>query len=198
MNILFVSSEVAPFAKTGGLADVAASLPAVLVERGHDVRVAMPFYSSVTADDLDSDYEAAAFQLGARHFSVGVVRNKDSSVPLYLIDEPALFHRGAIYTDGADEHVRFAAFSRAVLQLPRVLDWVPDIIHCNDWQTGLIPLLLKTTYRTDAHVGKARSVLTIHNLGYQGVFGAEAVTDVGLQFDRTLLHQDQSGRRGPE
>ncbi|HJR91383.1 MAG TPA: glycogen synthase GlgA [Acidimicrobiia bacterium] len=191
MKILFVASEVAPFAKTGGLADVAASLPRALAALGHDVRLVMPLYDRV----LDNGHQPRpagqiTFELGGRQITAGVGRLDLESVPVALVDVPDLYHRGDLYGDESDEGLRFAVLSVAALELCRLGDWSPDIIHCNDWQTGLIPLYLGTRYAGERRFAATSTVLTIHNLAYQGKFPSRTLGDLGLLGHRHLFHQE--------
>ncbi len=194
MNILFVASEVAPYAKTGGLADVAAALPKSLRQLGHDVRVVLPFYSSVdtrgvTLEVVVRDLE---IRLGRHRYTVTiVVATPASGDAVYLVHCPALYHRASIYTADPDEHLRFLVLSRAALEVCQRLGFAPDVVHCNDWQTALIPLTLKCRYAWDALFAKTRTLLTIHNLNYQGAFPARTVADTGLGDSVHLFHQDQ-------
>ncbi len=184
-RICFVASEVAPLAKTGGLADVAGSLPRYLHARGHDIRVFMPLYSSIGLSALGATPVDSAqhveLQLGDHRyrFSVLEARLPDSSVPLYLIHCPAAFDRPSIYTNAPDEHLRFLVLQRAALETCQRLVFAPDIVHCNDWHTALMPLLLKSAYAWDRLFANARTVLSIHNIGYQGFFPAATLYDVG-------------------
>jgi starch synthase len=193
VRILFVSSEVAPLAKAGGLADVAGALPRALRAMGHDVRVVMPAYDVVDlagATAVPGDPPHLPVEVGRRTFQAGVRRVDLGSVPISLVDVPSLYRRGGIYTDDPDEHLRFAVLQRAALALCLAWRWMPHVIHCNDWETALIPLYLRTAYRHQPAFDGTRTVLTIHNLGYQGNFGAGAVQDVGLDWDTDLLHQE--------
>ena len=195
MNILFVSSEVAPFAKTGGLGDVSAALPRYLRALGHDVRVVMPLYARVRAPGraFSEVLPQVPLQLGARRlaFSVASTPLPGSDVPVYCVRCPALYDRPSIYTQDGDEPQRFAALGHAALKLCQQLQWAPDILHVNDWQTALVPLSLKTLYAWDRLFAKTRTVLTIHNIGYQGAFGADALDGTGLADVAHHFHQDQ-------
>lgn len=200
LDILSVSAEVAPFAKTGGLADVCNALPQGLLQAGHRARAVMPFYGRVRArfekDELPplvEGLEEIAFELGDRRH-VAAVRETTlpgSEVPLRLIDMPDAFGGDAIYTDGDDEALRFVAFCRAVIAMCQWEGRAPDVLHCHDWHAGLLPLLLKGMYAWDELFAKTRTVLTIHNLGYQGVVPAEQIGRLGLEPIRKLLHQDE-------
>jgi starch synthase len=185
MRICFIASEAAPLAKTGGLADVAGVLPKHLHALGHDVRVFMPLYSSIGAAALDISPVVAAqnvdLPLGAHRYQYSLMETRlpGSATPLYLVHCPAAYDRPSLYTSDPDEHLRFLILQRAALDGCQRLGFAPDIAHCNDWHTALIPMLLKSIYAWDRLFGGTRTVLSIHNIGYQGVFGASAVYDVG-------------------
>ncbi len=185
MRICFVASEIAPLAKTGGLADVAGALPRHLQALGHDIRLFMPLYSSIGLSALGASHVDVAqdvpLELGAHsyRFSLLEARLPGSTVPLYLVHCPAVFDRPSIYTTAADEHLRFLVLQRAALESCQRLQFAPDIVHCNDWHTALIPTLLKTAYAWDQLFARAKTVMSIHNIGYQGVFPAATMYDVG-------------------
>ncbi len=196
LNICFVASEVAPFAKTGGLADVASALPEYLKSQGHDTRVFMPLYSVVdtskytlTPVDFLQDLH---LHLGSHYFqyAVFVGRAPDSEVDVYFIHCPQLFHRDGVYTGEWDEHLRFALLCRAAIECCQRMGWGPDVFHCNDWHTALVPIYLKTIYSWDRLFAHSKTVLTIHNIAYQGVFPAEVVPNLGLDDYRELLFRD--------
>lgn len=185
MNILFASSEVHPLIKTGGLADVSASLPNALKRLGEDVRIVLPAYR-VVVDSLNGKLK----KIGEAN--IAGVSNPvcllggtlpGTKVPLILVDSPAHFDRaGDPYraTDGRDwqdNHLRFATFAKAIEQIAldkAGVDWKPDIVHCNDWQTGLVPALLSL------HDERPATVFTIHNLAYQGLFPSQVYDDMHL------------------
>lgn len=185
MRICFVASEIAPLAKSGGLADVAGALPRYLHAKGHDIRLFMPLYSSIGLSALGASHVDAAqdidLDLGAHRyrFSLLEARLPGSDVPLYLIHCPAAFDRPSIYTSAPDEHLRFLVLQRATLESCQRLAFSPDIVHCNDWHTALTPVLLKTAYAWDRLFAASKTVLSIHNIGYQGVFPAWTMYDVG-------------------
>lgn len=194
MNILFVTSEVARYAKTGGLADVSAALPKYLLSAGHDVRVVMPFYSRVDTKGakLETVLENLEVTPGPHRYRVDIIKaSRPGEAPVHLVDCPALFHRPSLYTQDADEHLRFLVMIRAALEMCQRLRFAPDVIHGNDWQCGMLPLTLKVRYSWDALFGNAKTLLTIHNLNYQGRFPASIVSDTGLADARDLFHQDQ-------
>jgi starch synthase len=198
MNILFLSSEVAPFAKTGGLGDVAAALPKALHERGHDVRVFMPLYSRIEQSkykfrSIDS-LRGLRIVVGPRAFDVSIFAAQlpGSDLEIFFVHCPQLYRRAGIYTHDADEHLRFLVLSYAALEAAQRMRFAPDILHCNDWQTALAPLILKVRFAWDGSIfGRTRSVLTIHNLNYQGTWPASVLNDTGLGQAANLLHQDQ-------
>jgi len=186
MRILLASPEVVPFAKTGGLADVAGALPKAVAKRGHDVRVVLPKHRMVDAakHGLQQILATLPVPVAGRTETASIWQARIGPVPVYFIGHDGYFDREALYQtkegDYPDNAERFAFFSRAVIEMARTLDFVPDIFHCNDWQTGLIPTYLRTTFQT-AHEFQACGVLfTVHNLGYQGLFGPEALTVANL------------------
>ncbi|MBS2014359.1 MAG: glycogen synthase [Deltaproteobacteria bacterium] len=206
MNVLFVSSEVAPFAKTGGLGDVAAALPKALMEAGahaggagHDVRVVMPLYARVQQSpagrqaELSTVIREVQLTLGGTRVVFSVLEGMlpGTKVPVYFVRCPGLYGRAGIYTQDHDEHLRFAVLSWAALMICQRLRFEPDVVHANDWQTSLLPLLLRTMFAWDRLFARTRTVLTIHNIGHQGTFGAGVLGDTGLADAWHHLHQDQ-------
>lgn len=196
MRICLIASEAAPLAKTGGLADVAAALAKHLHRAGHDVRLYMPLYSRIDRSKLDlypvEFLRDVPLELGTHRFRYSVLTAAlpGSQAPVYLIDCPVLYARRGIYSADADEHLRFLALTRAALECSQRMGWSPDILHCNDWHTAFGPLFLKAMYEWDRLFKTTRSVLTIHNIGYQGIFPAHAAGDLGLGPRANLLHQD--------
>lgn len=192
LNICFVASEIAPLAKTGGLADVAGVLPRHLHALGHDVRVFMPLYSSIGIAAMQSAPVETArhvpLTLGPHHYWYTLLESRlpNSNVPLYLVHCPEAFDRPSLYSAAVDEHLRFLILQRAALDGCQRMQFAPDIVHCNDWHTALMPLLLKSVYAWDGLFAKTRSVLSIHNIGYQGIFDASTTYDVGGDL-RSLL-----------
>lgn len=183
-------------AKTGGLADVASALSVFLDGKGHDIRVLIPLYSSIHTSDLEItqvDYlQNVPIKMGPHqlHYSIDTARLPGTELAIYLLRCPQLYDRDSIYTSGGDEHLRFILLSRAAIEMCQHMGFAPDIFHCHDWHTSLIPLYLKTRYAWDRLFHKTRSVLTIHNIGYQGVFGADILADLGLRHETDKLHQD--------
>lgn len=196
MRICYVASEVVPFAKTGGLADVSGALPKYVAAAGHDVRVVMPAYKSIAWATHGIAHvpgmERLSIDLGGETIVFGIATTTlpGSNVPVFFVDCPRFFHRDAIYTDSADEYLRFALLCRATIELCQRTQWAPDVFHCHDWQTALIPLLLRTQYAWDRLFAGARTVLTIHNIGYQGIFPSSAIDALGLGGWRQMFHQD--------
>lgn len=200
LNILLVSAEVAPFAKTGGLGDVAGALPRYLARLGHDVRVVLPLYRRVREYAQKHDVafsrvvDDLTVQLGQRKISFSVIEAKlpgtTPAVPCYFVACPSLFDRAGIYTQDPDEHLRFALLQWAALKLCQFQRFAPDIVHVNDWQTALVPLMVKTAFAWDKLFARTKTVLTIHNIGHQGGFSADVLSDTGLTEVREHFHQD--------
>jgi len=196
LNICLASSELSPLAKTGGLADVVSALSSFLNRDGHDIRVLLPLYSSIDTSALEITrvqfLQNLSMQIGGHqlNYSIDTAMLPASELPIYLLRCPQLYDRPGIYTSGPDEHLRFIMLSRAAIEMCQHMGFAPDIFHCHDWHTSLIPLYLKTRYAWDGLFAKTRSVLTIHNIGYQGVFGADILDDLGLQDKHGMLHQD--------
>ncbi len=178
MNILFPVSECVPFAKTGGLADVAGALPNALRALGHDVTVVMPLYRQVkkVVPHLEPTGLVVEAQVGRETIMGKVLKNTmgPEGCPIYFIQQDNYFDRPELYQtregDYPDNDKRFIFFDQAVLALGRKLSAHWDIVHCHDWHTGLIPVYLKTLYRQDPVYRDCKSLMTIHNLAYQGVF----------------------------
>ncbi|MCR4943176.1 MAG: glycogen synthase GlgA [Clostridium sp.] len=172
MKVLFVASEAAPLIKSGGLGDVAGALPKELAKKGVDVRVVLPKYKGINwklKDKLQFD-RWFMINVSWRTRYVGVFTYKQDGVTYYLIDNEAYFNRDGLY-GYFDDGERFAYFDRAVLEMLKQVDWQPDIIHCNDWQTGMIPVMLTLEYsRKDLFYAGMRTVYSIHNILFQGCF----------------------------
>lgn len=186
-SILFVSSEVYPYAKSGGLADVASALPQALRAFDYDVRVIMPKYGVIGEKKqkihIINRLQGMDFKIGNRMISMSAkssaILTPKTRVQIYLAESEEYFSRMGLYADPetgidyADNDERFLAFNHSVLDLCRRLLWKPDIIHCNDWQCGMIPLLLKDSLKTDPFFKGTKTIFTIHNLAYQGNFPPE-------------------------
>lgn len=193
MRILVASSELVPFAKTGGLGDVVGSLPKAMAIRGHDVKVIIPRYSSIDFGryQVGSLARTGSVSIKGKRkvFSVSFIKDKKMSAEYYFIGNDRYFDRSGMYrdpksgSDYLDNDERFSFFSRSVLQIAKMLDWAPDIVHVHDWQSGLIPVYLKTEYAGDPFFVDVKSVLTIHNLAYQGTFESERFSTLGLPED---------------
>lgn len=200
-----LSAEVAPLSKTGGLADVAGALAKYLSAAGHDVRLFTPLYASIDRAKFPmrpvDGLQQVPLQIGPHHYvySVASTRLPASEAVVYLVDCPVLFARPVIYTTDPDEHLRFLAFTRAVLDACQRMQWSPGILHCNDWHTAFGPLFLKTLLEGAPLFARTRSVLTIHNIGYQGTFSSAAIADLELGPRSYLLHQDdlRAGKINP-
>ncbi len=186
MRILLVASEVAPFAKTGGLADVAGALPKALAKLGHDVRVVLPRYRMVDPVKFQLRLVVASLPVpvAGRTADAAIWQGAIDSVPAFFVGHDGFFNRDALYQtqegDYPDNAERFAFFSRAVLEMTRALDFPPDVYHCNDWQTGLVPTYLRTTSQVAREFQAVGVLFTVHNLGYQGLFGPEALAAANL------------------
>ncbi len=185
MKVLMVSSEGVPFAKTGGLADVVGSLPRELRNKGVDARVIMPAYGGVLSRygyKMRRKGEITV-PLGWRRQYCGILELEHDGIPFYFLDNDYYFKREELYGYD-DEAERFAFFSRAVLEALPYLDFTPHILHCHDWHASLVPVFLKTHYREKPFYQKMRTVLTIHNLHYRGIFGKETIPDLlGLGYE---------------
>lgn len=180
MNILFAASEAAPFIKSGGLADVAGALPAALCAQGHDCRVVLPLYRDIPERwRREMTYLVdLSVPLSWRCQRCGVYTLRINKVTYYFLDNGYCFDRCGSY-GFFDDGERFALFSRAVIEmLLRLNDFTPAIIHCNDWQTALIPVFLHAFYAHEPRLRGAKTVLTIHNIQYQGAYGMEVAEDI--------------------
>ena len=196
LRICFLTAEMAPFAKAGGLADVSGALLKYLHAAGHDIRLFMPGHASIERTGLEM-YPVEFLQdiplsVGAHvyRYSVQTARLPDSQAFVYLVDCPEMFGGAAIYTADPDEYRRYLLFVHAALQSCQRMGFAPQILHCNDWHTAVAPLWLRSIYRWDQLFESTRSVLTIHNLGYQGVIGPTAAVEVLAGAGLELLHQD--------
>jgi starch synthase len=197
LRILLIASEVAPFAKTGGLADVAGALPRALAGLGHDVRVLLPKYRGAEAHATDTRVVVPIIRvpLGDRAAEGALIEgHAPSGVPVYLLEHEHYYNRDSLYgtVDGDywDNCERFVFFCRAALEGLARLDaarpgvrWAPQVIHANDWQTGLLPVYLRTLYRDHPLLGNLATLFTIHNLAYQGVFWHYDMPMTGLGWD---------------
>lgn len=182
LRILHLAAEVVPFAKTGGLADVAGALPKALRGLGQDVRICLPRYGFIERErfGLHKVLEAYPVPMNGQTEQAEIAAAEvGHGVTAYLVENPRLYDREGIYMypDDAD---RFIFLCRAAMEMTRRLDWPPDIIHCHDWHTAIVPNWLATIYREDPFFARTASVYTIHNLAYQGVFGHRVLEIAGL------------------
>jgi starch synthase len=177
-----VSSEAAPLAKTGGLADVVGALPAALRDYGVDAAVVIPRYGFIELKSARRVFDHLPVHFGPDCYYVSIWQSPEE-YPLYLVDCPPLFDREGLYgeagEDYPDNHVRFAVFARAALGVVRGL-FKTDILHCHDWQAGLVPAYLRTTFAADPTFLGVKTLFTIHNLGYQGLFPRDVLPEIGL------------------
>lgn len=179
MNVLFVASEAVPFIKTGGLADVMGALPKALAKKGMDVRLVIPKYSRIAEEAKKQMKEVTTgiVNLVWRQLYYGVEEIKQDGVTVYFIDNEWYFKRDGLYGYGDDDE-RFAYFCRAVLTMLPKIGFKPDIIHCNDWQTAMIPVFYRVLYQYHQEYENIRILYTIHNIQYQGVYGKEVITEL--------------------
>ncbi|MFC1838493.1 glycogen synthase GlgA [Thermodesulfobacteriota bacterium] len=191
LKILFLASEVVPFAKSGGLADVAGSLPIALKKLGVDVRLVIPYYQAIKKKNIDTRLIIKGLEIPVETGKLKADIHKTAlgkNIPVYLVEREDLYNRPNLYGIAGDDYYdnieRFSFFSRAALITAQRLKFKPDIIHCHDWQTGLVPALLKGPYLNVDHFLSASSVFTIHNLGYQGIFPANKMPVTGLPLDK--------------
>jgi len=186
MKIAFLASEVIPYAKTGGLADVAGALPKFLAGLGAEVRVLMPFYAEVRKKNLPLDrvLHRASLDMGGRKLAYDVFAHRADGVTVLFIDRPEYFDRDHLYGtsagDDPDNGERFAFYCRAAMETLRAVGFSPDIVHGHDWQAALTFAYLRHVYAGDEVFARARTVFTIHNLAYQGLFDREVLDRVGL------------------
>lgn len=199
MKILFVSSEAVPFIKSGGLADVAGALPKALKKKGHDVRVVVPRYWAIGKErwNLKTIIGSMGVPMGYGTVWCSVMEAFiDGDIPVYFIDHEAFFGRAGIYDDGEwaypDNAARFGFFSKACLQVCHDLQFRPDIVHANDWQTALVPAYLKTTHAYDDFFSQTASVFSIHNMAYQGAFPQEDFEFLGIDIQHMTEEKFES------
>jgi starch synthase len=182
VKILFVSSEGLPYSKTGGLADVVEALPKALQRMGHEVAILLPRYRGNKITSVLVSSVSVGLGDSARFPAIGEGKPVDG-VRYFFLDDPPFFDRAQLYGektgDYPDNAERFAEFSRAAIEFMKRV-WLPDVVHCHDWQSALVPVLLRTQHADDPVVRSMPVVLTIHNLAYQGVFPREAMRKIGL------------------
>jgi starch synthase len=187
MHIAFVASEGVPFSKTGGLADVVGALPRALAALGHQVSVYLPRYRQTKLADAATVVRSITIPFDDQYrFASVIAGGTQSGVKFYFIEYPEFFDRDALYGtpagDYPDNAERFALFSRAVLEASKILG-VPHVFHCHDWQSALVPVLLRTLYADDPAFRDVGTVFTIHNMGYQGLFPPEVLPLLMLPWD---------------
>jgi starch synthase len=176
VKVLLASSEVVPFAKTGGLADVAGALPKALQHLGIDVRVIMPNYKGIQEKGFPVTFTGlrVSCPVSQRLIEAEIAQTHYDGITFYLVDKDEYYFRDNLYStqdgDFIDNAERFIFFSKSIIETIKVTGFAPDVIHCNDWQTALVPVFLKALYRHDPILSKIATLLTIHNLGYQGLF----------------------------
>ena len=196
MRIAVAAAELAPFAKTGGLGDVVASLSRALHRRGHDVRPFVPLYGSLRRSgqelvpvgflrDVPVEAGGTTYRCSVR---AGAMPGGGPAV--YFVECDPLYGRMGIYSDRGDEHLRFSVLSRAALECCQRMGFSPDVVHAHDWHTALLPLYLRTAYAWDRLFARTKTVLTVHNLAYQGVFPASVLGALGLGGREPWLWQD--------
>ncbi|MCX8094548.1 MAG: glycogen synthase GlgA [Candidatus Goldbacteria bacterium] len=189
LKILIVASEVVPFAKTGGLADVTGALPKAFKKLGHDVRVVLPKYKCISDEKfniIDTGKRVVVDIALVKH--IGVIKQSffpGTEIPVYFIDNDEFFNRDELYRTPYGEYwdnaERFIFFSRAVIEMLKEIDFIPDVVHCNDWHTGLIPVYLKTIYK---NIGdNIATIYSIHNIAYQGYTDKEKLSHAGLPWE---------------
>jgi len=182
MRILFVASEGLPFSKTGGLADVVEALPKALVAQGHDVAVVLPRYRNTQIKNMVIKSLTVPMGTALRFPSIAD-GGRPHGVQYFFVDDPEYFDREQLYGVGGrdypDNAERFAEFARAAIELAKQL-WLPDVIHCHDWQSALVPVLLRTAYTVDRQLSAVPVVFTIHNMGYHGLVARDVLARIGL------------------
>lgn len=194
MKILFVASECVPFCKTGGLADVIGALPKELRKRRHDVRIILPKYKTIRAQEfgMKETGESIRIPMGDR-IEIADIRaaKTEKGIKVYFVNHEGFFGRSGLYRTSAgdypDNGERFAFFCRAAFETCKAMEFRPDIVSCHDWQTGLVPTYLKTLYRDDSFFQRTAACLTIHNMAYQGIFSKALLPLTGLSWNEFTL-----------
>jgi starch synthase len=194
LKILLLAAEAVPFAKTGGLAEVAGALPKAIRALRHDIRVAMPRYGRVKPDKFELREVVPPFDVPVHHTSEPariLQATIEPDIPVYMVDNAKYFDREGIYMypDDAD---RFIFFCRATLEALKLLEWQPDVIHCHDWHTGIVPNWLNTIYKDDPFFADVVTVYTLHNLAYQGIFGYRVLEIAGLDEWGFIYHPEMA------
>ena len=190
MKILFAAAEAAPFFKTGGLGDVAYALPKELVKQGVDIRVVLPFYSNMPQNyqDMAEDVLHFDMKVGWKTVYCGIKKIELEGVTYYFIDNQDYFFRGNLYGEW-DDGERFGFFSMAIIEMMEKIDFIPDILHVNDWHTAMVPVLLVDKYHWIDAYQHIRQVITIHNIRFQGVYSPEILSSV-FGTGMNIFHED--------
>ncbi len=193
LRILMCASEAVPFAKEGGLADVAGALPRFLAQRGHDVRVVLPRYYRIDRKrfgltPLPGAIVVPMGVIGTMYCGVWEGRLPGTDVPIYFLEHEGFYGRsGGLYEQDNEGYLdndnRFIFLSRASIELCKMLDFRPDVVHAHDWHTAAVPVLMNTACRRDPYVGEAASVLTVHNMQHQGSFYEGAMDVLGIGWE---------------
>ena len=191
MKILMITSEAVPFIKSGGLADVVTALSHELIEHGHDVRMVLPFYKDITLSGSERTTKTCTVPMGSEREECSLVEYTLEGLPCYFLDSPLFRDRKGIYGESThapypDNLYRYAMFNKAVIAMCEELGWVPDVFHCHDWTTGFIPSLMRGTDSCSA----SKSIMTIHNLGYQGDFSKHEINMIGLSAGEVFTEED--------
>lgn len=184
MKVVFVTSECVPYVKTGGLADVSGALPEALANFGVQILVFLPRYNVIDVDKYNlnfiDEFKNAEVKIGNTFVNYSLFHSNKNSVDYYFIDSPKYFHRDFIYTNDSDEDERFIFFQKCVLDVLQKMNFKPDIIHLNDWQSALIPEIIKTNYENEEIFKDTKIILSIHNIAYQGVFEKNSLYKANL------------------
>ncbi len=201
LQIVSVASECAPFAKVGGLGDVVAALPKALVKLGHECRVVIPLYASIDRAKHKIEFDRMCMVQMGNHErqEVGVFRGSIDGVRVWFVDYARFYNRPGIYDEPSGEYkdnaYRFALLSKAAMQICKDEEFVPDVMHAHDWPSALVPAFLKTWDRVDSPLSQTASVLTIHNIGYQGVYDASVYPYIGIGREHFTLDKfEEYGR----
>ncbi len=194
LKILILAAECAPFVKTGGLAEVIGALPKALKSVGHDVRVIMPRYGRINPEQfaLERVLEPFPVPMDGQTENATIVRTAlDGGVPVYMVENAKYYDRDGIYMY-PDDAERFIFFSRAALEMLKYLEWQPDILHCHDWHTGIVPNWMSTIYKDDPRYADIATLYTFHSLAYQGIFGYRVLEIAGIDEHGFIYHPEMA------